>query len=41
VWGILDHHWINVVADPRIASATAGSIDEMALINLFCKLVNG
>ncbi len=27
-----------VVADPRIASAPAGSIDEMMLINLFCKL---
>jgi uncharacterized protein len=27
-----------VVADPRIASADAGSIDEMKLINLFCKL---
>jgi uncharacterized protein len=27
-----------VVADPRIASAAAGSIDEMVLINLFCKL---
>lgn len=27
-----------VVADPRIASAPAGSIDEMILINLFCKL---
>ena len=49
---ILDRNRINVavsraqclaviVADPRIASATAGSIQEMALINLFCKLVNG
>ncbi len=27
-----------VVADPRIASATAGSIDEMMLLNVFCKL---
>jgi len=27
-----------VVADPRIASAAAGSIDEMMLINLLCKL---
>ena len=29
-----------VVADPRIASAPAGSIDEMMLINLFCKLAD-
>ncbi|MBI4585232.1 MAG: TM0106 family RecB-like putative nuclease [Planctomycetes bacterium] len=29
-----------VVADPRIACAAAGSIDEMMLINLFCKLAN-
>jgi len=47
---ILDRNRINVaisraqclavvVADPRIASAAAGSIGEMALINLFCKLV--
>ena len=47
---ILDRNRINVavsraqclaviVADPRIASAAAGSISEMALINLFCKLV--
>lgn len=46
---ILDRNRINVavsraqclavvVADPRIASAVAGSIDEMKLINLFCKL---
>ncbi len=27
-----------VVADPRIAGATAGSLEEMTLINLFCKL---
>lgn len=27
-----------VVADPRIAWATAGSLDEMKLLNLFCKL---
>ena len=27
-----------VVADPRIAGATAGSLEEMMLINLFCKL---
>jgi len=27
-----------VVADPRIASAAAGSLEEMRLINLFCKL---
>lgn len=46
---ILDRNRINVavsraqclavvVADPRIATAAAGSIDEMALVNLFCKL---
>ena len=46
---ILDRNRINVavsraqclavvVADPRIAGAPAGSIDEMMLINLFCKL---
>jgi uncharacterized protein len=29
-----------VVADPRIASVAAGSIDEMMLINIFCKLTN-
>lgn len=29
-----------VVADGRIASATAGSIGEMKLLNLFCKLVD-
>ena len=48
---ILDRNRINVavsraqclavvVADPRIASAIAGSIDEMKLINLFCKLAS-
>lgn len=48
---ILDRNRINVavsraqcmavvVADPRIASAVAGSIDEMMLINLFCKLAD-
>ena len=46
---ILDRNRINVavsraqclavvVADPRIASAEAGSIDEIMLINLFCRL---
>ena len=30
-----------VVADPRIAGAIPGSIDEMMLINLFCKLMDG
>ena len=46
---ILDRNRINVavsraqcmavvIADPRIASAAVGSIDEMMLINLFCKL---
>lgn len=46
---ILDRNRINVaisraqclavvVADPRIASAAAGSLGEMTLINLFCKL---
>lgn len=46
---ILDRNRINVaisraqclavvVADPRIASAAAGSIDEMVLLNMFCKL---
>jgi uncharacterized protein len=46
---ILDRNRINVaisraqclavvVADPRIASADAGSINEMMLVNLFCKL---
>lgn len=29
-----------VVADPRIATTTAGSLTEMALLNLFCKLVD-
>jgi uncharacterized protein len=29
-----------VVGDPRIGSAAAGSIGEMMLINLFCKLVS-
>ena len=28
-----------VVGDPRIANSVAGSIDEMKLINLFCKLI--
>jgi hypothetical protein len=28
-----------VVGDPRIASSIAGSIGEMMLLNLFCKLV--
>ena len=48
---ILDRNRINVaisraqclavvVADPRIASANAGSIQEMRLLNLFCKLAN-
>jgi uncharacterized protein len=48
---ILDRNRINVavsraqclvvvVADPRIAGAAAGSIDEMMLINLFCKLAD-
>ena len=27
-----------VVADPRIAATPPGSLDEMTLINLFCKL---
>lgn len=27
-----------VAADPRIASSPASSIEEMTLINLFCKL---
>lgn len=27
-----------VVADPRIAGTTPSSLDEMVLINLFCKL---
>ena len=46
---ILDRNRINVaisraqclavvVTDPRIASAEAGSIDEMMLLNVFCKL---
>jgi superfamily I DNA and/or RNA helicase len=50
VWLILDKNRINVaisraqclavvVADPRIAGAIPGSVDEMMLINLFCKLV--
>ncbi len=29
-----------VVADPRIAGASAGSLEEMMLINLFCKLID-
>jgi len=28
-----------VVADPRIGQAVPGSIEEMTLLNLFCKLV--
>jgi uncharacterized protein len=27
-----------VIADPRIAQTSAGSIEEMQLVNLFCKL---
>lgn len=48
---ILDRNRINVavsraqclavvVADPRIATTSAGSLAEMTLINLFCKLAN-
>jgi predicted RecB family nuclease len=48
---ILDRNRINVaisraqclavvVADPRIASAAAGSISEMMLLNVFCKLAS-
>lgn len=48
---ILDRNRINVaisraqclavvVADPRIANSPASSIDEMILLNLFCKLAN-
>lgn len=48
---ILDRNRINVaisraqciaivVADPRIASSEAGSMNEMMLLNLFCKLAN-
>jgi len=48
---ILDRNQINVavsraqclaivVADPRVAVAGAGSIDEMVLLNLFCKLAD-
>jgi hypothetical protein len=48
---ILDRNRINVaisraqclavvVADPRIASTAASSIDEMMLLNVFCKLAN-
>jgi uncharacterized protein len=48
---ILDRNRINVavsraqclavvVADPRISCAVADSIDEMKLINLFCKLAD-
>jgi len=29
-----------VVADPRIAGTAAGSLEEMMLINLFCKLTD-
>src|SRR3984957_2767092 len=47
---ILDQNRINVaisrakclavvVADPRIAATDAGSLDEMRLLNIFCKLV--
>jgi len=47
---ILDRNRINVaisraqclavvVADPRISQAVPGSIDEMRLLNLFCKLL--
>ena len=46
---ILDRNRINVaisraqclavvVADPHIATTPAGSLDEMTLVNLFCKL---
>jgi uncharacterized protein len=28
-----------VVADPRIAESSVGSLDEMRLVNLFCKLL--
>jgi uncharacterized protein len=48
---ILDRNRINVavsraqclavvVADPRIATTAAGSIEEMTLVNLFCKLAD-
>jgi uncharacterized protein len=48
---ILDRNRINVaisraqclavvVADPRIAGSTPGSLDEMRLLNLFCKLAD-
>ena len=30
-----------VVGDPRIASSSAGSLGEMMLLNLYCKLKNG
>jgi superfamily I DNA and/or RNA helicase len=29
-----------VVGDPRIANTAASSIDEMVLLNLFCKLLS-
>jgi len=29
-----------VVGDPRIANTAAGSLSEMMLLNLFCKLVS-
>jgi uncharacterized protein len=49
---ILDRNRINVaisraqclavvVADPRIAGSPASSIDEMKLLNLFCKVLDG
>ena len=49
VWGSFDRNRVNVaisraqclavmVADPRIAATPPGSLDEMTLINLFCKL---
>jgi superfamily I DNA and/or RNA helicase len=48
---ILDQNRINVaisraqclavvIADPRIASSEAGSLAEMKLLNLFCKVIN-
>ena len=29
-----------ITVDPRIAGTVAGSIDEMMLVNLFCKLTD-